>query len=259
MFRIILVIPILSFIILPLAFVAALGEKPLQLESNEGLEAIGQGNYAIIIGINDYESDDILDLKYSEADALEMYEVLTNICGYDPEHVYLYLDGVDDPPEAGRADIKSLKRRFYNLSNPDLYGDADTLLIYFSGHGANLSGNNYVIPVDGEVDPALVENFNINLDDLISWLENSKFKRQVLLIDPCRNQLTIGEVLGIRLLESKWPWNTGLVYASLWVPNSVNWGGWIRTIDTGSKGPCLTTWPRPSVNIDYKVHLKTRQ
>ncbi len=27
------------------------------------------------------------------------------------------------------------------------------------------------------------------------------------------------------------------------------WGGWIRTIDTGSKGPCLTAWRRPTGQI----------
>ena len=29
-----------------------------------------------------------------------------------------------------------------------------------------------------------------------------------------------------------------------------NWGGWIRTIDTGSKGPCLTAWRHPSVGVN---------
>ena len=34
-----------------------------------------------------------------------------------------------------------------------------------------------------------------------------------------------------------------------------NWGGWIRTIDTGSKGPCLTSWPHPSVSSNVTAPL----
>jgi tetratricopeptide (TPR) repeat protein len=191
-------------------FVAAYGQDDKPLELAQAAAAIATGNYAIVIGINDYDAEGILDLKYSEADALDIYDVLINNCGYDASHVFLYLDGKDDPTEAERASSKLLRKRFFSLANPDLYGEADTILVYFSGHGACLNGKNYIIPVDGDNDPALAETYNINLDSMLGWLGGSKFKRQVIYIDACRTKWDIHKGSPVPFVEMAFKYGTGM-------------------------------------------------
>jgi len=171
---------------------------------------IKTGNYAIIIGINDYDSDEIADLSYSEIDALAIYDVLIKNCGYSASHVYLYLDGKSDPPVAEKADFKSLLNRFYSLSDPQLYGNADTIFVYYSGHGANLNGKNYIIPVDGVTNPAIAAKVNIDMEEMLDWLKNSKFPRQVVYLDACRNKLVVGRGAGSSFIETAFKYGTGM-------------------------------------------------
>jgi tetratricopeptide (TPR) repeat protein len=69
---------------------------------------------------------------------------------------------------------------------------------------------NYIIPVDGQADPALAEKFNLNVDDILSWLKESKFKRQVVYVDACRNRLTIRKGIHQPYIERAFKYSTGL-------------------------------------------------
>jgi tetratricopeptide (TPR) repeat protein len=211
-----LILSILIILIITAGSAYGQDDKPLELAKAKA--EIRQGNYAIVIGINNYDSEDILDLTYSEADALAICDTLINRCGYDPSHVYLYLDGKNDgsittgvsTANIFTADRKSLLHRFYSISDPDLYGEPETLLVYFSGHGACINGVNYVLPVDGEAEAALAQDCNLNVDDVLNWLKGSKFKRQVVYVDACRSRLTIRRGDYQPYIERAFKYSTGL-------------------------------------------------
>ncbi len=64
---------------------------------------------------------------------------------------------------------------------------ADLAVVYYSGHGFQIGGENFLIPVDATLkDAADVEVQAIKLDDLLQQLR-SKSKIQVIILDACRN------------------------------------------------------------------------
>jgi tetratricopeptide (TPR) repeat protein len=150
-------------------------EKPLALRQAE----VAAGKYAVVIGVNHYLSPDISQLRFCEADARALRDALVSACGYPESHVTLLL-GTQATFEAIRAVIKL-------LADPQAYPGADTVLFYFSGHGAQIGGKNTLVPVDGSADPELAVARNLPLDWVQEQLAHSAFARQVMLIDACRN------------------------------------------------------------------------
>lgn len=79
--------------------------------------------YGLIIGINEYNDPDLIDLDHPIADATLLYNTLIGNYRFDPENVTL----LKNPT---RADIiKTLDGLSYRLSR------ADNLLIFYAGHG----------------------------------------------------------------------------------------------------------------------------
>ena len=64
---------------------------------------------------------------------------------------------------------------------------ADLAVVYYSGHGFQIGGENFLIPVDASLkDAADMEVQAIKLDDVLQQLR-SKSKIQVIILDACRN------------------------------------------------------------------------
>ncbi|TIP27617.1 MAG: tetratricopeptide repeat protein [Mesorhizobium sp.] len=64
---------------------------------------------------------------------------------------------------------------------------ADVAVVYYSGHGFQIGGENFLIPVDASLkDAADVEVQAIKLNDVLQQMR-SKSKIQVILLDACRN------------------------------------------------------------------------
>jgi hypothetical protein len=160
---------------------AAKGAKPLDLAARQS--AITAGSYAVVIGINSYEEQGIPPLKFAENDARAFAQVLSGACGYPASHVYELL--------GPQATLKAIMQRVFALGEAGVYPQADTVVFYFSGHGAALSGENYLIPYDGTADAALAENLNIALPKVLEQLKRH-FKTQVVFLDACRNLADVG-------------------------------------------------------------------
>lgn len=65
--------------------------------------------------------------------------------------------------------------------------NADVSLVYYSGHGIQIGGKNYLVPVDAKLStPYDVEIESINVDNIYSFLrENSRM--QLVFLDACRD------------------------------------------------------------------------
>ncbi|UCI08594.1 caspase family protein [Mesorhizobium sp. B1-1-8] len=64
---------------------------------------------------------------------------------------------------------------------------ADLAVVYYSGHGFQIGGENFLIPVDASLkDAADIEVQAIKLDDVLEQLR-TKSKIQVIILDACRN------------------------------------------------------------------------
>ena len=61
-------------------------------------------------------------------------------------------------------------------------------LLYYAGHGVQVNGANYLIPVDADItSESEVKIFGINVDEFISTLERADGRTNIVILDSCRN------------------------------------------------------------------------
>jgi hypothetical protein len=81
--------------------------------------------------------------------------------------------------------IHSIGSFLETLSAPEVNADAG--LIFYAGHGVQMAGQNYLVPIDCSIENALAfEQSSILLDTLISRLETTR-KAGLIFLDCCRN------------------------------------------------------------------------
>ncbi|MBN2298366.1 MAG: caspase family protein [Deltaproteobacteria bacterium] len=83
--------------------------------------------WAAVIGINDYRSDAIPDLKYAVSDARAVYDYLQSEMKIPRDHIFNLYDE--------QADKKNVERVLGDVL-PKKVKPQDTVIIYYSGHGA---------------------------------------------------------------------------------------------------------------------------
>jgi len=67
-------------------------------------------------------------------------------------------------------------------------GQNTVAMVYYAGHGVQLAGENYLIPVDAKISSAneLVSN-SVRLVDVMATLESIPSRLRIVLLDACRN------------------------------------------------------------------------
>jgi len=142
----------------------------------------GGQRWALLVGINDYTN--VPKLRYARSDAQALYKVLTENCGFSKDNVVLMTDDRDVRSNAfARYPTRgNLRARIDQIAQ--VAEQNDLLIVSFSGHGLNIDGRGYLVPVDGASD---------DIGSLIplSWvketLESSPAKQRLLLLDACHS------------------------------------------------------------------------
>ena len=95
-------------------------------------------------------------------------------------------DVVEAKFDLGVADLRRALRDF-----TDQVHDADIAVVYYAGHGMEVNGVNYLIPVDAKLERDIdIEDEAVSLDRVLRTIEDAKRLRLVIL-DACRdNPLT---------------------------------------------------------------------
>lgn len=71
---------------------------------------------------------------------------------------------------------------------------ADIALFYFSGHGMQIGGTNYLIPVDlGSFSPATVDFRTLNASLVLKVMDQSGARLKIMLLDACRTNPFLGQ------------------------------------------------------------------
>ncbi len=61
-------------------------------------------------------------------------------------------------------------------------------MIYYAGHGVQVAGENYLIPVDARIStPTDLVNNSVRLVDLMATLESIPSRLRIVMLDSCRN------------------------------------------------------------------------
>lgn len=151
-------------------------------------------NWAIVIGINNYQHHPERGLKYAVNDAQRIGDFLSKQAGFGEAHVLRCLgdaahQGSSTYPTCSNL-LRSLKRDF----QPERLGKVDRLWFYFSGHGVSRNGRDYLITSDCLEDE--IERFGLPLDEVIANLQAHQDADVVLILDACR------QVLGKKSFDS---------------------------------------------------------
>ncbi|MFT5221235.1 MAG: putative caspase-like protein [Planctomycetota bacterium] len=85
--------------------------------------------------------------------------------------------------DAGKREMKESIRSFTRSLDEDSVG-----LFYFAGHGIEIDGNNYLIPVDAEIGSETdVEFEGVNAGRILSGLKRANNGLNLVVLDACRN------------------------------------------------------------------------
>ena len=91
-------------------------------------------------------------------------------------------DVVESKRDLNISDMKRTVRDFTDMTK-----DADIAVVYYAGHGIEVDGTNYMIPVDAELARDIdVEDEAVSLDRIVRVLDPVKRLRLVIL-DACRD------------------------------------------------------------------------
>ncbi len=124
---------------------------------------------ALVIGMSKYKT--IANLENTIPDAMAISATLRDL-GFEVE------TALDKP----LADMVDVINKFSFRSET-----ADIALVYYAGHGVELNGQNFLIPVDVNLSkPEQIGQQAITLKSLLGAVENARLLR-VVILDSCRN------------------------------------------------------------------------
>ncbi|RUT93626.1 hypothetical protein EOD23_34335, partial [Mesorhizobium sp. USDA-HM6] len=131
--------------------------------------AAGSNRVALVIGNSKYVYAPAL--PNPAGDARLMADVLRK-AGFN------VIEGVD-------LDYAGMRDRLNKFTEASY--DADTALIYYAGHGMQVNGKNYLIPVDAELTaPAHLKTRTIQIDELLAALPPDPAVG-IVILDACRD------------------------------------------------------------------------
>jgi uncharacterized caspase-like protein len=213
---------LLGFLCLCIASAQAKEEgKTVKAAGLAGDNTEGAAKWAILIGVNHYQDPNIQSLNFSAADARALAAVLTdpNIGGFPSNHVLLLTD------DAGDSSLFPTRRNIMDRVSEFLAlpGTDDTLLFFYSGHGAQPGNNSYILPMDARVETeggkpseATLALTSISVSYLLEQLQACRANKKVLILDSCHSGAAkvSGEYMGNALSSTLASGGAGLVSLS---------------------------------------------
>jgi uncharacterized caspase-like protein len=131
--------------------------------------ALADRRIALVIGNGKYENAGVLANPINDADAIA--DLFTK-AGFD---------SVDRRRDLGVVEFKRAVREFV-----DRAANADVAVVYYSGHGLEFAGVNYLIPVDAKLTSVLdIDDEAVSLDRILVAAGHVK-KLSLIILDACR-------------------------------------------------------------------------
>ena len=131
--------------------------------------ALAERRVALVIGNGKYENAGVLANPTNDADAVA--DLFTK-AGFD---------SVDRRRDLGVVEFKRAVREFV-----DRAASADVAVVYYSGHGLEIGGVNYLIPVDAKLTSVLdMDDEAVSLDRILVAAGHVK-KLSLIILDACR-------------------------------------------------------------------------
>ena len=152
-----------------------------------------QAVWVVAIGVDDYQHDGISNLRFAEADAHAFAQYMRDDFGVPADHV----EELCGPMATVQNVKRTLGTRLRNQVGPQ-----DTVIMYFSGHGApeedpnNLDGDSlekYLLTYDA--DPADLFMTSLSMEEVARIFGRLKAERVVFIADTCYSGASGGKTL----------------------------------------------------------------
>jgi uncharacterized caspase-like protein len=128
---------------------------------------------ALVIGNSNYQN--VARLENPDRDAQSVAELL-NSAGFD----------VIAATDLTQNDLIKVVQNF--SAKIAERGPNTVAMIYYAGHGVQVAGENYLIPVDARITtPSDLANNSLRLVDLMATLETIPSRLRIVMLDSCRN------------------------------------------------------------------------
>ena len=153
----------------------AFGETPTATEQPAVARALQapERRVALVIGNSNYQN--VAQLANPDNDAQSMAQFL-NSAGFE----------VVQATDLTQNDMIKVVQDF--SSRVAAHGPNTVAMIYYAGHGVQLAGENYLIPVDAKISsPADLPNNSVRLVDVMATLEAIPSRLRIVMLDACRN------------------------------------------------------------------------
>jgi uncharacterized caspase-like protein len=165
---------------------------------------IGGKRIALVIGNGNYQhADSLPKLANPPHDAEDIAKALRGFGFEVIEKKDQSLEGMNDViAEFGRKIV-----------------DSDAALFYYAGHGLQVKGQNYIIPVNANIESeSQVPYQSININQVLDEMDNGKSHSNIVMLDACRNnpiggKFRSGASRGLAAPTSQ-PKGTVIVYAT---------------------------------------------
>ena len=141
--------------------------------------------WALLVGIDKYDSEEISELKYAGKDVKAFAEVLTDpaICGFPQDHVLLMTNESRGKDRPRAVNIILRLDGLARVIKPE-----DTFVFYFTGHGITSGTTAYLLGVDTvPVTPETLQQTALPLTRLQSRLSKIRARQLLFICDCCRN------------------------------------------------------------------------
>ncbi len=175
-----------AFLAASLAFAAL---PPLGAQTQRGVEPFapntadrrGGGRWAVLVGVDQYESPDIPRLQGAVADAKAVAEAAIRYAGFPARQVVVL---TSDAPTKPTASV--ILDTFSGLKNAVQPGDL--LLFFFAGHGVEVEGRRYLLTYESKVGSAgTLKTTTLQVSSSMQEIESMPVAHRIIMVDACRD------------------------------------------------------------------------
>jgi predicted MPP superfamily phosphohydrolase len=137
--------------------------------------------WAVMVGVNDYQY--FAKLRYCRQDAIDLAGAFRETLEF--QHVLEFHEAAGPGFQPTRD---SIFQKLADIRQEHELKPIDLLVFYFSGHGINEGGKDYLLPIGAR--PPDVKRLGIRVKDLVDSLKDIGCKNTMMLIDACREAVT---------------------------------------------------------------------
>ncbi len=172
---------IISVLFLTTTLLAQDERDIIKAEENSDAEEFKTDRLAIVVGINNYLNTKVPDLNYSEQDAKLIRNILENEGVFN---VLYYSSEPEERPATKDNILNALKDANQLAKN----GLIKTFVFYFAGHGYRQDNENYLAPMEINIDD--IAYSGIALSKVIEIINDIQKKAKTMVfLDACRNEV----------------------------------------------------------------------